>query len=70
MNGMDSDSSIDVRIAGQPTLELGTRFTFGNTSKFTGARRTFAGSDSGRRARGYRESSASHRLPVGQGHPR
>ncbi len=66
---MDSDSSIDVRIAGQPTIQLGARFTFGNTSKFTGARRT-RWSDSARRLHGYRGSPASRRLPVGQGQRR
>jgi len=66
---MDSDSPVTMRIAGQPIRDLGTAFTAGNTRKrFTGARRTACGFDSVRRALGYRGSSASHRLPLGQGY--
>lgn len=64
---MDSDSPANVRIAGQPTIELGTLFTPGNTHKrFTWTGRTR--SDSARRVPGYRGSSASRRLSHGQGY--
>ena len=68
---MDTDSLVTVRTAGQPICDLGTTFTAGNTRKrFTGARRVARGSDSSCRALGYRGSSASYRLPLGQGyHP-
>ncbi|MFC7324376.1 hypothetical protein ACFQMF_07250 [Halorubrum rutilum] len=66
---MDSDSSMNARTAGQPIRVLGASFTAGNPRKlFTWARRAAFGFDSARRALGYRGSSASHRLPVGQGH--
>ncbi|TKX79311.1 hypothetical protein EXE53_16510 [Halorubrum sp. SD626R] len=66
---MDSDSPVTMRIAGQPTCDLGTAFTAGNTRKrFTGARRAACGFDSARRPLGYRGSSASYRLPLGQGY--
>jgi hypothetical protein len=66
---MDSDSPVNARTAGQPIGILGASFTAGNTRKpFTWARRAAFGFDSARRALGYRGSSASHRLPVGQGH--
>jgi len=65
---MDSDSPVSARIAGQPILSLGARFTAGNSRKrFTGTRRAARGFDSAGRALGYRRSPASHRLPVGQG---
>lgn len=66
---MDSDSPVNVRIAGQPIRDLGIRFTAGNPHKlFTWARRAARGFDSVRRALGYRGSPASYRVPVGQGH--
>ncbi|OYR57955.1 hypothetical protein DJ70_04585 [Halorubrum halodurans] len=65
---MDSDSPVNVRIAGQPTLELGAPFTAGNTHPvFTRTRRTHVGSDSDDRS-GHRRSSASRRVPHGHGH--
>jgi len=66
---MDSDSPVNARIAGQPIPNLGARFTAGNSRKrLTWARRAVFGFDSVRRALGYRGSSASYRVPVGQGH--
>ena len=66
---MDSDSPVNARTAGQPIRTLGASFTAGNPRKFfTWARRAARGFDSARRALGCRGSSASHRLPVGQGH--
>ena len=67
--GMDSDSPVNARTAGQPIRTLGTSFTAGNTRKFrTWTRRAACGLDSVRRALGYRRLSASHRVPIGQGH--
>jgi hypothetical protein len=68
---MDSDSPVNTRIAGQPILNLGTRFTAGNPRKpFTWTRRAVRGFDSVRRTPGYHGSPASYRVPVGQGyHP-
>ena len=66
---MDSDSPVSARIAGQPMLNLGARFTAGNSRKrFTWTRRAARGFDSARRALGYRRSPASYRVPVGQGY--
>ncbi len=68
---MDSDSPANACIAGRPTIELGGSFTSGNTRKrFTWTRRASVGSDSARRARGYRGSPASSRPPIGEGHRR
>ncbi len=65
---MDSDSPVNVRIAGQPNLALGARFTPGNMRKpFTWTRRTRFGSDSVCRSLGYRESPVSYRGPIGHG---
>ena len=67
--GMDSDSPVNARTAGQPIRTLGASFTAGNSRKFrTWARRAAFGFDAGRRALGYRGLSASHRVPTGQGH--
>ncbi len=67
--GMDSDSPVNTRIAGQPTLALGTSFTSGNMRKpFTWVRRSHIGRDSVCHALGYRGSPASHRVPDGDGY--
>jgi hypothetical protein len=67
---MDSDSPVNVRIAGQPTPEFGASFTPGSTqTPFTRTRRTRVGSDADSRTSGYRRPSASRRLPHGHGHP-
>ncbi len=66
---MDSDSPVNVRIAGQPNLDLGIWFMPGNTHKpFTWTRRSNIGSDSACRSPGYRESPASRRVPGGHGY--
>jgi hypothetical protein len=65
---MDSDSPKNARIAGQPTLEFGGRFTPGNTCVFTSwTGRALVGADVGGHS-GHRRSSASHRVPCGYGH--
>jgi hypothetical protein len=66
---MDSDSPVKTRTAGQPTLDIGARFTAGNTRKgFTRARRTVFGADSVRRPPGRRGSPACRHPPVGHGY--
>ena len=66
---MDSDSPANACIAGQPTIDLGTFFTPGNTRKrFTWTGRTPNGPDSARRVCGHRGSPASRRSPPGQGY--
>lgn len=66
---MDSDSPVKMRTAGQPTLDIGTCFTAGNTrNAFTRARRTVFGADSVRRPPGCRGSSVSRHVPVGHGY--
>lgn len=65
---MDSDSPADTSIAGQPTQQLGTRFTSGTCRTFPWDWTGRFGSDSGRRVRGYRGSSAYHRSPDGEGY--
>jgi len=67
-NDMDSDSPVNARTAGRSTSVFGVGFTAGNPrAAVTRTRRTPRGDDSARRSPGYRESPASHRLPVGQG---
>ena len=66
---MDSDSPVNARIAGQPNVAFGVRFTAGNPRKsFTWARRTSRGVDSACWSPDHCESHASHRHPVGQGY--
>ncbi len=66
---MDSDSPVKTRTAGQPTLDIGARFTAGHTRKgFTRARRTFFDVDSVRRPPGCRGLSVSRHVPVGHGY--
>jgi hypothetical protein len=66
---MDSDSPKNARIAGQPTLEFGGRFTPGNTCAFTPwTGRALVGADTGGRSGGHRRSSASYRVSHGYGH--
>ena len=66
---MDADSPAAARIAGEPTPAVGALFTAGKPRKrFTWTCRNRFGSGSvRRRARGYRGSPASRRLPVGEG---